>query len=175
MTAAGVIGETSARYAVNGRALPLRYRYHDDDISSALLTAARRLGRSPRPKEYEEERQRIRGEALRQGEMRALPSMDVIRKRYGSWNEALGKAGLAPVEHPSQPHLGKRHPTYTEEEKLEWIRRAFVQLGEPFTAASYKRWRNQKVEQTDADIPCLATIERTLGGWRSARERALPG
>lgn len=175
LTAAGVIGENEARYSANGRILPLRYAYSDDDIGAALLTVARRLRRSPRPAEYHRERQRIYEDALVNGEIRPIPTVDVIRKRHGDWNAALTKAGLEPVEHPSQPHLGRPRPTYTDAEKLEWLRRAWKELGEPFTAHAYKHWRATKIRMEAAAIPCLPTVERTFGGWKNARRLALPG
>jgi len=175
LVAAGVIGENGARYAANGRVLPLRYRYRNDDITGALLMVAARLGRSPRPAEYQMERQRIHDELLPQGEIRPLPSMDVVRKRYGFWNAALEKAALAPVADPSHPNLGKRYPSYSPAEKLDWIRRAWAECGEPFTAATYKRWRVRTIKTTGAAIPCLPNLERTFGGWKRARELALPG
>lgn len=84
LVAAGVIEENGARYAANGRVLPLRYRYLDEDISSALVMVAQRLGRSPRPAEYQQERQRIADELRPKGRTQPLPSVDVIRKRHGS-------------------------------------------------------------------------------------------
>lgn len=175
LVAAGVISKNGGRYAANGRVIPSGYRYDDQDIIDALLMVARRLGRSPRPSEYERERQRIYAELLANGEIRTLPTVDVIRKRYGFWNAALAKAGLAELEHSGEPHLGLRRPSYSEAEKLEWIRRAWAELGEPFTATSYKRWRLKEIAKTDAAVPSLAILERTFGGWKHARARALPG
>lgn len=174
LIAAGVIGENEARYSANGRILPLRFRYSDSEISSALLMVARRLGRSPRPEEYRHERQRIYDEAMAKGEIRPIPTVEVIRKRRGDWNAALAAAGLERIEHPSQPHLGTTRPTYTDDEKLEWLRQAWKELGEPFTTNAYKRWRAIKIRTEAAAIPCLPTIERTFGGWNHARRLALP-
>lgn len=175
LVAAGVISENGVRYAVNGRVLPSCYRYDDQDIIDALLVVAQRLGRSPRPAEYQRERQRIYDELLSGGEIRTLPTVDVVRKRYGFWNAALTTAGLAPLEHVGEPHLGLRRPSYSEIDKLEWIRRAWSELGEPFTVTAYKRWRLKVIAETGAAVPCRANIERTFGGWKNAWERALPG
>jgi hypothetical protein len=174
LTAAGLLGDGEARYAVNGRVLPSRYRYHDEDIATALRTVARLLGRSPRPREYQNQRRRLTAEAPSRGEITTLPAVDVIRKRHGDWNTALARAGLEPVESPWEPHLGKHAPAYTEEEKLDWIRQAWSACGEPFTANTYKRWRLGVIKDGETPVPCLATLERTFGGWREACERALP-
>jgi Homing endonuclease associated repeat len=175
LAAAGLLDESEARYAANRRVLPSRYRYHDEDITKALQTVARPLGRSPRPREYEDQRHRLTQEALSRGETPTLPTIDVIRKRHGDWNSALVKAGLEPVESSWEPHLGKRRPAYSEEEKLEWIRQAWIACGEHFTTVTYKRWRLGMVKDRDTPVPCPATLERTFGGWREACERALPG
>jgi hypothetical protein len=174
LTAAGLIGEGDARVAINGRALPSRYRYRDEDITRALLKVAERLGHSPRPSEYERERARIH-DALALGEVRPLPMVQVISRRYGCWNAALEKAGLNPVSDPSDPTLGNGLKRYTDEEKLEWIRRAWTACGQPFTAAAYKRWRAETMRRTERPIPCLPNIERTFGGWTRACDLALPG
>ena len=173
LVAAGLLDDEGARYAVNGRALPLRYAYTAEDISNALQLVATRLKRSPRPSDYQKERLRLRAE--REAEASdPLPTVDVIRKRYGCWNAALEKAGLAPLAQPGQPHLGTRRPSYTDEEKLDWIRQAWTVVGEPFTGYAYKHWRRKALVETGATIPCLPVIERTFGGWRRARDLALP-
>jgi hypothetical protein len=163
LEAAGVVGEREAAYSADGRVLPLRYRYDDADIRNALVTVAQRLGRSPRPSEYQHERQRVRDDGPSSRENSPLPTIDVIRKRYGSWNAALSKAMLRPLEHPSEPHLGRVRPSYSDDDKLGWIRQAWQDVGEPFTGAAYKLWRRRVVDATGVAIPCLPTIERTFG------------
>src|SRR5829696_3994986 len=49
---AGVIGEREARFAADGRPLPIRYSYTREDMIGALRGVARLLGRSPRPTDY---------------------------------------------------------------------------------------------------------------------------
>ena len=170
-----MISENGPRYAVNGRVLPSCYRYDDQDIADALLLVTRRVGRSPRPSEYERERQRVYEEQLGKGEIRTLPTLDVIRRRHGSWNAALTKTGLAPLAPAGVADLGPRRPSYSEGDKLEWMRRAWAALGEPFTSAAYKRWRKDEIARTDAAIPSLDCLAVTFGGWTCARARALPG
>lgn len=69
--------------------------------------------------------------------------MDVIRKPR-HMERRLVKAGLERVDDPRMPHLGQARPQYTEEEKLEWIRRAWTELGEPFTCVAYQELAEQK-------------------------------
>ena len=59
LAAAGLLSEGEARSASNGRVLPSRYRYHDEDITNALQTVTRLVGRSPRPREYQDQRRRL--------------------------------------------------------------------------------------------------------------------
>lgn len=79
------------------------------------------------------------------------------------------------MELPREPHLGRRRPTYTDSEKLRWVQRAWTELGEPFTATAYKRWQRKKTAETGTSIPALARSTGTFGGWKRARELALPG
>jgi Homing endonuclease associated repeat len=174
LAAAGVIGEGEVRYAVSGRVLPLRFAYSDSEITDALVKVADRISGSPRPADYERIREEL-NEALRaDGELATLPNVDTIRKRHGSWNAALLKAGLDPVTNPSRPHLGQPLRLYSEEEKLVWLRRAWAELGEPFTATAYKSWRTRARENGEPDIPSLPTIARTFGGWKRASELVRP-
>ena len=174
LIASGVLAHNGARYALNGRVLPSRYRYSDEDILEALRAIAERLGRSPHPRHYERERLRLNNEAISTGEMHTLPTPEVIRTRFRTWNAALVKAGLAPLA-DGRPRLGESCPRYTEAEKIEWLNTAWVEVGEPFTPDAYKRWRRSKISAAGVWIPTLATIERTFGGWTNACRIALPG
>jgi Homing endonuclease associated repeat len=163
------------RTAARSHVLPLRYAYGDNDIKDALLLVATRLGRSPKPAEYQSERLRIHAERKAAGDLRTIPTVDVVRTRYGVWNAALAKAGLQPVKGQRQPALGLSSPLYSEAEKLEWIRRAWTECGEPFTQAAYKHWREKRMKRTGETIPGVGILVRAFGGWQNARARALPG
>lgn len=171
---AGVITENEARYAADGRLLPLRYRYTETDMRDALLEVAKKLGRSPRSGEYERERQRIYQAVLRDKEIRPFPTAAVIRDHFGSWNAALDFADLAPVDSHIPSFTGSHRPSYTEPEMIECLRLAWVEMGEPFTGAAYKAWRENELAKGTSNVPTLDTVSRRLGGWNEACRRALP-
>jgi Homing endonuclease associated repeat len=172
--AAGLVPAGGARVAANGRVIPSLYRYQDEDLTNALVTVAAVVEGSPSRRQYRHQR-RLMIEAGRQrGENVTLPTAEVIVSRFRTWNKALIAAGLEPLADSGQPHLGERPPRYSEAEKLEWIRRAWVDVGEPFTGGAYSRWRRKEMAVTGLSIPCLPVLERTFGSWSRARELAIP-
>ena len=85
---------------------PARYAYSDQQLTDALRFVAQRIGHSPRYGEYRWERGRIR----RQREDLLVPCVEVLRSRFGSWNNAVAAAGLDPPPPfrpaPGQPFAG---------------------------------------------------------------------
>jgi hypothetical protein len=173
LSAAKVIDDDAARVGSDGRVLPLRYSYSEPEMKSALRCVAERIGRSPRPTDYVRERQRISEEAFAAGKVHGLPSPEVLRKHFGSWNAALAAVELEPVATPFRPFRANPRPTYSLDEKLEWLRRARIEVGEPFTEQAYRNWREERLSVEGA-IPSAFTLAKAFGGWVKARERALP-
>jgi Homing endonuclease associated repeat len=171
---AGLIAPGGARVASNGRVIPSLYRYEDADLTNALLSAAAVLNGSPSRRQYKRQRRLMIDTSRARGESVTLPTAEVIVSRYSTWNNALVAAGLEPLADSRSPHLGERPPRYSEAEKLEWIRQAWVELGEPFTGWAFMRWRKKKQRDSGVSIPCLGVIERTFGSWTLARELAIP-
>lgn len=171
---AGLISQDEVRFGADGRASPLRHAYHESELLNALRATAEELGHSPRPAEYQRQRQRVRGTARPDDGRAALPTTQVIRSHFGSWNDALAAAGLPRVRHFTPPFSGERRPAYSIEEKLEWLRRAWAEVGEPFTGSAYMRWRKEKIQEGEREIPSLPIIVRTFGGWKEARRLAGP-
>ncbi|MGZ4315798.1 MAG: homing endonuclease associated repeat-containing protein [Gaiellaceae bacterium] len=174
LSQAGVISANEARYAADGRLLPLRYAYGEQEMKDAILLAAGDLGRSPRSREYDRERLRIYGAALVNQEIRPMPTAAVIRDHFGSWNAALEFAGLPPVDSHLPSFTGGHRPHYTDPQIIEWLRRGWIQVGEPFTGDAYSAWRQKELATGETDIPSLACIARRFGGWNAACRRALP-
>jgi hypothetical protein len=170
---AGVIAEDDVRHGVDGRPLPRRYAYSTPEVTEAVRSVADRLGRSPRPGEYSRERERIWEETKAKGDMHLLPTTDVVRRCFGSWNAALSAAGLETVDHPVPPFTGRKRPAYSPEEKIQSVQRAWRDVGEPFTARAYVEWRRSQVER-GLEIPSLAVLTKTFGNWGAACRAALP-
>jgi HNH endonuclease len=94
----------------------LRRRYSDEQILDELKESARRLGRSPTMREFEEDRG-----------SRVHPQ--TVIGRFGSWNAAKRRAGL------------RARRFATREELLRDLRTLGDELGRPPTAADLQRRR----------------------------------
>jgi hypothetical protein len=173
--AAGLVPAGGARVASNGRVLPILWRYPTEELTDALVMVSALIDGSPSQREYREQRRLTIRSARERGEHMTLPTSEVIVNRYGTWNKALVAAGLEPLVDSRHPHLGEKSPRYTETEKLEWVRKAWVEVGEPFTGWAFRSWRKKQRSATGVPIPCLAVIERTFGGWARARDLAIAG
>lgn len=174
LLAAGVIDQTEARHTVDGRLMPLRYAFSEQELIDALTEVAKRLGHSPRRSEYQRLRAEIHHRLAARSELQPLPSADTIRKAFGSWNAALTAAGLVPVETREPPFTNGKRPSYTAEAKLGWLSRAWRELGEPFTSTAYVRWRRDRAAKGLEAGPSLTSIARTFGTWSEAARRARP-
>jgi len=62
-----------------------RYKFDDENCIDAIRLAARRLGKTPNGAEYR---------AFASASERSLPNHATIRIRFGTWHDALAKAGL---------------------------------------------------------------------------------
>jgi hypothetical protein len=141
----------------------------------ALIAVAETLGRSPRPLEFERERQKIQDSVDPTRTVNVVPTAQVIRGHFGTWNDSLAAAGLPRVQYQTPSFTGERRPAYALEEKVEWLRRAWTEVGEPFTSAAYKTWRSDRMKGGEEEIPSLPIIVRTFGGWKEAKRVARPG
>ena len=89
--------------------------------------------------------------------------------------EAVGSAVFEAGDDVRETHLESAHQQVAEEEKLDWIRRAWSELSEPFTEAAYTSWRRERLADAATAVPTLSVIQKTFGGWDRACDRALPG
>jgi hypothetical protein len=160
--------------------LPRGYRYTKDELLAAIREVSERVGgRSPRTSEYMNERFKILADSARSGEPRALPSYAVHLREHGSWDAALKAAGLKPLggratrTHPRPLKADPRR--WTDEEILEWLRRAVEARGKRASLTQYTEWREEQIAQDpETEIPSSDTVCRRLGGgWRNIRRRAL--
>lgn len=171
------------RTSVDGRIVPSVYAYADAQLRDAVREVARRLsGRSPREAEYMRERRRILTEAAARGDFRGFPTASTLTKRFGAWPNVLAEAGLAPVAETTATPGSKtrRVPRYSKEEKFEWLRRAWRDVGEPFTEQQYEAWRQARLAEArerseHLEIPSVSAIYAIYGSWRAACDEALPG
>jgi hypothetical protein len=169
---AGVLKEGEGRNGIDGRLLPQRYAYSREELIEALITVAARLAGPLTVWRYVREREAIHRKAQSRGELVSLPSADTIRGRFGSWNLALAAAGL-PADKSRQPSFtGGKRPGYTREEKINWLKTAWVEIGEPFTGTAYDKWQKTRPGRIVDPAPSLSCIRDTLGGWRVAAQLA---
>jgi HNH endonuclease len=91
-----------------GRRRPDRRRYTDEEILTQLVACAERLGRSPTMREF-------------RAEQGAHAHPQTVSERFGTWNGAKRRAGLAPRRFA------------TREELLALLRELGRELGRPPT------------------------------------------
>jgi hypothetical protein len=128
------------------------------------------------------ERRQILDEAAARGDSRGFPTASTLTNRFGPWPNVLAEAGLPPLAETAAARGGTRRrvPRYTKEEKLEWLRRAWTDVGEPFTEEQYEVWRQARLSEArdrgeHIEIPSVSTIYAIHGSWRAACDEALPG
>ena len=124
-----------------GGATPRVRRYTDDELLDLLRRAAAELGHTPGADE------------LRR--MEGYPRTGTYQRRFGSWSEAVRKAGLVP-----RPRGVKR---FTDDELLDLLRMAAVKLG-----------RTPRVIELKGmdDYPSPVTYTKRFGSWDDAVRRA---
>lgn len=169
----GLANPGELRLDSRGRVLPLQYKFTDDELVAAVRTVASRLGHLPRQDEYDEARRESVREAWATGTSCALPAGATIYSRFGNWRSVLEHAGRAPVS--GKPP--RRRPTYTDDDLLQTLRKAWVELGVPFSTAAYARWRKQHMAAPPTDerlaLPDVSTFLTRFGSWGQAVERAV--
>jgi hypothetical protein len=140
------------------------YGYTPDQLRGALREVAARLGRSPKSAEYAREREALLAEEQAAGKpARALPGYSTFHGRYLTWDDALVDAALEPVNgRRNQRHTGKLHgrPSARKIPRaviLDTLREAYSDLGDPFTVARYKTWRNDRVHADRVERRLRAT------------------
>jgi hypothetical protein len=63
---------------------------------------------------------------------------------------------------------------YTRDEKLQWLRIAWVELGEPFISTAYTAWRAARIAKGDEPGPSVGAVAREFGTWTAAARLARP-
>jgi hypothetical protein len=154
----------------NGRHDPATWRYEDNDLTDGIRVVADHLGRPPRLPEYIETRNRL----LKTGVLKSLPSATAITTRYRFWVVAVEAAGLNRDLLSPKRRADAKAPVYGDDELLAWMRRAYAEVGEPFTMKSYDAWRVARVAEVGAGtrtIPSGGVVAKRLGGWPAACKR----
>jgi hypothetical protein len=183
LVAAGVIDRNQAHRDAIERVIPSTHEYNDSECADAIHEVRRHLGldRAPRVSEYTRGRRELQTSFAAQGVLRALPTVETIRKGKKSWDEALVKAGLEPLggKATASNRRGRRK-SFENETCLEVLRQAWAAIGLPFTAEAYGTWRKREIERIVAadeipHLPCSITIGVRFGGWQRACLEAIPG
>jgi len=158
------------------------YFQTDDEIKAGLCEVAARLGRPPRTTEYPNVRRQILEESRAAGDIRTIPSVGTIQRRFETWDSALVFSGLDPFggrgTFSNPPAHGCRRRRYTEDDMLAAIRQAYEAVGNPFTVAAYSAWREKellraRIERRFIRLPHYFVIWKKFGIWPDAVRRAL--
>jgi HNH endonuclease len=146
------------------------YRVPADHAVQSLQKVIDRLGRTPTVNEYIHDREKVYWETAQTGSPIALASYATIKKRFGTWENALAAIGTKPRE-LNTLHHGRR--TVTDEMILAAIREAYQAKGEPFTQSAYSGYRTAEIEREPSrweQLPSVPTIYQHFGSWTRPRD-----
>jgi hypothetical protein len=122
-------------------------RYSEKDCAAALRQAVDVFGGPMKTTAYDKWRRENRP---------LLPSSYTIKKRLGGWQDAFEHIGIR--------YRPNKEKSYTREEKINALRQARRDIGEPFTIERYDKWRNN----SDQQHPTSDTIYSDFDGWKNA-------
>jgi hypothetical protein len=134
-------------------------KYTDDEILDCLREANDALGGILASGAYDEF---MRGRKMVDG--RLWPTHQTGLLRFGSWREALERAGLP--ANASSPVAGRR--VFSIGHCIDAILEVERAVGHLPTAAEYERYASEM----GGVLPSLATVRNRFGGWRHALEAA---
>lgn len=173
LEAAGVSSESDdGVVGSDGHLRRASYSITDALMIDGMNEVARRIGRSPNTTDYVRQR-----EAIFETEGRALPSYGSIYRRFLRWDDALAFAGLSSTPAGRGYLLDGVAPrwrtsVWTAELALPVVRDAYLFLGEPFTAASFRLWRKSEIDRDRTrrrELPSLSTVISVFGSWCDVR------
>lgn len=130
-------------------------KYSDEEIIECLRTASVELGGVLTTAEYTNY-----ARARRFPDGRPWPLHQTPFLRFGSWRDALQRAGLE--ANPPSAIAGQR--LFTREHCIDAILEVERELGHPPTAAEYER----AAAASNGILPSLATVRHRCGGWQEA-------
>ncbi len=134
-------------------------RYSDEELLRCLTDASKKLGGVLTTSAYGEF---IRGRSLPDG--RPWPTHQALQLRFGSWRDALCRAGL--LANPSSPIAGQR--IFETGHCIDAIRHVARELGHAPSANEYDR----AARASSRGLPSLATVRNRCGGWLEALRAA---
>jgi tetratricopeptide (TPR) repeat protein len=92
---------------------------------------------------------------------RPWPGKQAVMLRFGSWRDALLRAGL-----PANPHGGPKKE-FNEADAIAAVVECWRQTGIPPTADGYDRWQRGREGR-----PSMATVRKLAGSWNPLLVRA---
>jgi Homing endonuclease associated repeat len=132
-------------------------RYSDEELVKAIQRVAKKIKRTPSHRVYAANKD--------EGE----PSAPIIVARFGSWNNALGAAGLPLNKQPSSKAVagGMGKAGFTDEQLLDAVQVAAGKV-EVLTAAAYDKVK-RKGDPSGSLI--RSRLHDSVGGWTKIVER----
>jgi hypothetical protein len=142
------------------RRQPLRKHFGDEELLEMLRDARPAEGRPLTARRYQEY---ARGRAGRKG--RPWPTAQVFAQRFGSWTNALARAGIR----ANPPSPAARLRRFSDVDCVRAIRDLHQKLGRLPSAQEYGEYARAEAPW----IPGLSTVRLRLGSWSQALRRAL--
>ena len=95
---------------------------------------------------------------------RPWPTKQVASKRFGSWHDALIRAGL----HANPSTASEKRRKFSESQCVQAVLRVRDALGSTPTIAEYDRF----VRQSRESLPSSSTVRNRCGGWENVLDKA---
>ena len=137
-----------------------RPRYSDEELVQCLVTASAAIGGVLRVGTY-----KAFAKSQQMPDGRPWPGNQTLQNRFGTWRNALGRAGLR--GNKSSPILGQR--LFEPEHCIDAIREVARSLQRVPTAREYEEYAGRAA----GAVPSLATIRHRFDSWHSACQAAL--
>ncbi len=134
-------------------------RYSEEDLLHCLKAASQELGGVLTTQVYADF---TKGRTFEDG--RLWPSHQTYRLRFGSWVDALHKAGLR--ANPRTPIAGQR--LFTAAHCTDAVGHLARELGHAPSATEYE----SVARTSNGALPSLATVRQRCGGWLGALRNA---
>jgi len=148
--------------------------YHEDELLDALRQAAEsRGGKPPTEAAFREWLEGAEASARGEGRVLTLLAPGAYRQRFGSWPDALHRAGL--ISETQRRRLKQRREI-SDDEIWETVTAAVREFGPGIKRTQYQRFAHRLIEESDdpdVRVPSHAAVARRLGGgnFRAAIER----
>ena len=146
----------------------------DELLLEDLRTVVNELGGAPGVGPFDAHVAAIRRAEARENVVCRIHQSESYRRRFGSWPDALHRAGLIPDR---ELHRRRPRSSYTEQEALAWVRAYLDEAGPQISGGRYQAWRDRALDTqfergAHGAIPSDRYLRGRFGSLKNAAKRA---